>query len=227
MPTRRDLTSRRISRAFPRQVYPRPLYHLNISHGCVIGARPGLKTRRRVDAERTKGDAPLSRARGKPESIDSFCPRADHPRVRSPFSLSLSLSLSVCLSVQVHAYGCVRRAPSRPLAYKCNTPPGRYITRIAHAASDRARIYAANERAIFQRVRAMNGRLRRARFYVHERATLRSQRLVFSFLSVCPSLSSPFCRSLVAPRRRFCGRLAPSFGSVRFPPEDKKGTRAP
>jgi len=80
----------------------------------------------------------------------------------------------------------------------------------------------------------MNGRLRRARFYVHERATLRSKRLVFSFL--CASLSLSLSLSLillfsvvllVAPRGRFCGRLAPSFGSARFPPEDKKGTRAP
>jgi len=78
----------------------------------------------------------------------------------------------------------------------------------------------------------MNGRLRRARFYVHERATLRSKRLVFSFLCASLSLSLSLILLfsvvlLVAPRGRFCGRLAPSFGSARFPPEDKKGTRAP
>jgi len=137
------------------------------------------------------------------------------------------LSLSLSLSVQVHACGCVRL-----LAYKCNTPPGRYITRVAHAASVGPRAHLCGKRTGDFSACSRHEWAPPPRTVLRARArdfALPAARLLLPLcLSVFPLPLSLFLSVVLdAPRGRFCGRLAPSFGSARFPPEDKKGTRAP
>lgn len=137
-----------------------------ISHGCGTGASgPELKP-----AEERTREKEISRERV-PGSIDSVCPR-DRPRACA--CLCAFLCAGACkMRRRLHSCSllCARIYYNVPRIYagrpRCSTGP---------------RIYAGNERVIFQCVRAMNGNL--VVLVLRTRARLRHAQTLFSFPSL-------------------------------------------